>query len=175
MYCSYEILRSVINKLIKANLVAFNSSDLRTDPLLYKEQVLPPILDQQSAKLPHDQGTGNMVYVPELNWVDTNLFNRPETAPRQLKKIAESATGLSGRSLRRLPMLAITKYTVDKPCDLQDLLLALNQVLRERSYSGSKYGEDPGKIQGVASEDEHMDNEGVYNTDDSAETSSFSM
>lgn len=47
------------------------------------------------------------------------------------------AEGRSGRTLRRLPMLALTKYTFDEPCDLSELLDALKRVVKEEE--GAQY------------------------------------
>ena len=77
------------------------------------------------------------VEIPGLYHVSLNLANLPDSAPRKLQKLAQKAEGLSGRTLRRLPILALTKYTDDELCDVHDLLEALKQVITEEKASGA--------------------------------------
>ncbi|KAF2206020.1 P-loop containing nucleoside triphosphate hydrolase protein [Delitschia confertaspora ATCC 74209] len=74
-----------------------------------------------------------MMYIPNIQWSIANLLDHPNSAPLRLWRIAQKAGGLSGRSLRRLPFLALTKYTIDEPCKLHDFLGALEKVVENEA------------------------------------------
>lgn len=63
-------------------------------------------------------------YGPLMTW-EASYADSP--GPR-LNKIAHSCAGLSGRRLRKLPFLAITKYTLDEPCSIHDAITALEKA-----------------------------------------------
>ncbi|KAF2266334.1 P-loop containing nucleoside triphosphate hydrolase protein, partial [Lojkania enalia] len=107
--CAYEIFRSVINEFIKNHLVCFDS--------MLMDRVLPM----------SDAG---------VDEVDEELLGGSSptlSSNSELRTLARKAEGLSGRTLRRLPMLALAKYTVDEPCELQNLLGALKRVVEEEN------------------------------------------
>jgi SpoVK/Ycf46/Vps4 family AAA+-type ATPase len=145
--CAYGIFRSVINELIKTGLVFFDPADLNSDTCLRDLTSSSP--SQRSTYVQstqsNDTAFGHPTYLPELEWVDLHLFDRVLTAPWELRRIAAEADGLSGRTLRRLPMLAMTKYTVNEPCDMRDLLVALRRVVKEKNNNRSKEDGNSGK------------------------------
>lgn len=154
--CAYGIFRSVINELIKTGLVFFDPTDLNLDTCLRD-----PISSSPSQRSIYVQSTqsddtasGQPTYLPELEWVDLHLFDRVLTAPWELRRIAAEADGLSGRTLRRLPMLAMTKYTVNEPCDMCDLLVALRRVVKEKNNNRIKEDGDLGELNPHLSEED---------------------
>ncbi|KAF2797668.1 AAA-domain-containing protein [Melanomma pulvis-pyrius CBS 109.77] len=148
--CVYEIFRSVINELIRTNLVLFDSSDLdhTTSPLLHIKVSAPP-QDESYGGAPETP-----TFIPEFEWVITHLSNRHSTAPWELQEIARLAEGLSGRTLRGLPMLAMTKYTMDEPCDLRDLLAALRKAIKEEGNVTGKSDGGPDKQKHAVGEED---------------------
>jgi hypothetical protein len=154
--CAYGIFRSVINELINTGLVFFDPTDLNFDTSLRDPLLSSP--SQRSTCVQSiqsdDTAFGHPTYLPELDWVDLHLFDRVLTAPWELRRIAAEADGLSGRTLRRLPMLAMTKYTVNEPCDMRDLLVALRRVVKEKNNDGRKEVGDLGKPNPYLSEED---------------------
>ena len=66
-------------------------------------------------------------------------FSHLEDHPaRSLWKIAEKCEELSGRSLHRLPALALALYTKNEPCELKDMMTALAQAVDEEILSIEK-------------------------------------
>jgi hypothetical protein len=112
----YEILRRDINTLITHDLIHYNPVDL-----------------QEGAPQEVTRST-----IPDAAWVEKHLYNKPNTVPRELCRIAELAKDLSGRTLRRLPMLALAQYTVDQPCNIGEFLVALKRVIREEKEMGDE-------------------------------------
>jgi hypothetical protein len=157
--CAYGIFRSVLNELIKTGLVLFDPTDLDSDPSLREHRSSSP-LPQRSADS-NEFADQNLTYLPELEWVELHLFDRVMTAPWKLRMIAAEAEGLSGRTLRRLPMLAMTKYTVKEPCDMREVLIALRQVVKERNISRSKEKGKSEKSSHASSEDDQDTSDGL--------------
>lgn len=69
--------------------------------------------------------------IPELAYVNLKLWNRPKSTPRKLLRIAHKAQGMSGRTLRRLPFLALAEHVVVQPCSVQEALAALSRAVDE--------------------------------------------
>jgi hypothetical protein len=69
--------------------------------------------------------------VPSLVTAQLYLRDQPSAIPWKLLQIAGMAEGLSGRTLRKLPMLALTKYTFRKPRRICDLIDALRKAVCE--------------------------------------------
>ncbi|KAF2655349.1 AAA-domain-containing protein [Lophiostoma macrostomum CBS 122681] len=131
--CAYEILQTMINELIRNDLVLYDGADQHTNS---------PASSSSSFTETHS-------YMPSLSHTNIHFSNSPECAPRQLYKLARRAEGLSGRTLRRLPILALTKYTDDEPCAMQDLLAALKKVIAEEKASQTEEydsSSDPAKV-----------------------------
>jgi hypothetical protein len=150
--CAYGIFRSVLNELLKAGLVFFDPIELDSDPSLSNHRSSNP--HQQRGTDSNDFANENLTYLPELEWVELHLFDRIMTAPWELRMIAAEAEGLSGRTLRRLPMLAMAKYTVKEPCDMRDILIALRRVVKEKNINRSKEEGEPEKPSHASSEDD---------------------
>lgn len=96
--CVYEILRSALNKLIEKGLVTTSC----------RETIGSPASGQSC--------------LPPLDWVVDHLEYQPETVPMQLRQIAQTAVGLSARTLRALPFSALLGYTGHGVCDVGNLL-----------------------------------------------------
>ncbi|KAF2876545.1 P-loop containing nucleoside triphosphate hydrolase protein, partial [Massariosphaeria phaeospora] len=143
---AYEIVRSVINKLIKTGLVYFtltmdcgqecgsNSQSTNISSNSYPSQLdeVSPSLESESPNLTEDLNS-----IPELAWARLQLSHHGNTTAAKLESISQLATGLSGRTLRRLPWLALARYTVDEPCSLAELLTALEKVVLEEAQSST--------------------------------------
>ncbi|KAF2015746.1 P-loop containing nucleoside triphosphate hydrolase protein [Aaosphaeria arxii CBS 175.79] len=138
--CIYNILRSAINELIKLGLVVYDVTELNaaTKNSTQAEQGTPKFMPVSLSPLSAHNSLHkeDRSYVPDLDWVIGNLSHltyddQPETAPILLRRIAQSAMGLSSRTLRTLPIAALAEYTVAEPCDFRQLLGALERKLAE--------------------------------------------
>ncbi|KAF2740395.1 AAA-domain-containing protein [Polyplosphaeria fusca] len=131
--CVYEIFRSVINEFMRNGLVYRDAAEGLSRRRADNEATegFSPI----SSTLGHDADDAfskpEDVSIPELEWVNANLAFFADSAPRELRNLAQRAAGLSGRTLRRLPMLALAKHTVDEPCELGELLRGLKRAINE--------------------------------------------
>lgn len=57
----------------------------------------------------------------------------PESIPKRLAEIARESEGLSGRTLRRLPALALVLYTNHTTCTIDQAIEALERAVREEN------------------------------------------
>jgi SpoVK/Ycf46/Vps4 family AAA+-type ATPase len=134
--CAYEIFQTMINELIKNSLVLYDGADQHTHGSSSSSSSSSFVgindFDTTMSNAPEIEGQS---YIPSLSHTTLHLSHLPDCAPRKLYKLAQQAEGLSGRTLRRLPILALTKYTDDEPCTIQDLLTALKQVIAEEKAS----------------------------------------
>lgn len=105
--CVYEILRSALNELIRKDLVSS-----------YKPG-------------PQVDSTYEKAYLPNLEWVVGHLEYQPDPIPKQLQRIAQTAIGISARTLRALPFSALVGHIVHEPCHIYELLEALDFEIRK--------------------------------------------
>ena len=141
--CVYEILRSELNSLIQCGKVIF-------DTMIYDEiaafdegsiestthSLSSPLASQ--VRLKCDNPFSSPPRIPSKTWADTHWAGLRHTAATQLFDIALQAKGLSGRRLGDLVEQARVGYTVDEPCDLRELLDALDRVVREETREGQQ-------------------------------------
>ena len=81
------------------------------------------LIESDSANLPKN------AYAPELPSifkVNVELWDQPQLQGPKLQKISEMAVGLSGRSLRRLPTIAMALHTYGDRCTVDEALEALS-------------------------------------------------
>lgn len=105
----YEILRSTVNELIRSKFIS-------NEPYPYPEDVAALVDDS--------------TYLPSYDRVPS-LHKYPDVPATVLARIAEDCIGLSGRRLRKLPLLAIFTYTWGGSCSLKDALEALQMAVEQ--------------------------------------------
>ncbi|KAF2474666.1 AAA-domain-containing protein, partial [Lindgomyces ingoldianus] len=135
--CTYEIFRSVINELIKSELVCFNLTGKVSNTNIEGSYITSP---SSSKGEDHHTTLSQLVYIPDLEWINLHPFHRSKSAARELLRIARGAQGLSGRTLRRLPMLAMAEFTTEEPCELAELLVGLARAVKEEHKT--KFGDN---------------------------------
>ncbi|KAF2854771.1 AAA-domain-containing protein [Plenodomus tracheiphilus IPT5] len=82
-------------------------------------------------------------YIPDAVWAATHWAGYTHTVTSRLYVMAQQAKGLSGRRLRDLVEQARLKYTVDTPCDLRELLDALDRVIGQETSGAQPPWEGP--------------------------------
>jgi hypothetical protein len=116
--CVYEILRSELNGLIQQELVYSTT-------MIYEGYAVQP----ESSPVVYTQTR----LIPNLGWASIHWGGAGCTAASELHRIAELARGLSGRKLSDLVSQAQYKYTADGPCDLREMLIALERAVRRKT------------------------------------------
>jgi hypothetical protein len=113
--CVYDILRSELNGLIQQEVVCSNT-------MIYEGYAVQP--DSSPAMYTQTR------LIPSLSWASIHWAGAGRTAASELHRIAELAKGLSGRKLGDLVSQAQYKYTTEGPCNLQEMLIALERAVR---------------------------------------------
>ncbi|KAI4125609.1 MAG: hypothetical protein LQ347_005312 [Umbilicaria vellea] len=88
--------------------------------------------------------------LPKYDMMQLYYFRdrNPNAVPRMLWDIAEKSDvvlddqGLSGRTLRRLPALAIAMYTTSDPCPIEEALAALSRAVEDERNSRMRSGKE---------------------------------
>lgn len=102
----YEILRSTINELIRCKLITPSLCTVPESMLVGEDRVLIPSGAKTLALVDYPDSPG---------WIVMTLAGR--------------CNGLSGRKLRKLPLLAITTYMWGETCSLMEALVALKKTV----------------------------------------------
>jgi hypothetical protein len=68
-------------------------------------------------------------YIFPLHVTVSHLNHRPNSPSRRVLRAAKSCEGMSGRTLRRLPFLALAMYTDREPCKVHEGLKALSRAI----------------------------------------------
>ena len=123
----YNIFQSCLNELIRSKLVDFGPVQISTTPTpthddptqaargsssssLSSSPSKQPI---RTAPLPPEPWTLiSTTELPTLAQMRVRLIDSPQSPGRRVWAIAEQCQGLSGRTLRRLPILALAMYTL---------------------------------------------------------------
>lgn len=116
--CVFDILRSELNNLIQQDMVRF-------DTMIYEGYAGQP----NSSPVLYTQTT----LIPSLSWASIHWGGAECTAVSELYRIAGLARGLSGRKLGDLVSQARYKYTTEGPCDLQEILIALERAVGHKT------------------------------------------
>lgn len=103
----YEILRSTINELMRCNLIT-------------------PLMCDVPETVLHNPD--DRVFIPDYGTLE-RLEEYPNCQARVVAALAHRCKGFSGRKLRKLPLLAITRHTWGENCPLDDVLDAMSRVL----------------------------------------------
>ncbi|OAL53173.1 P-loop containing nucleoside triphosphate hydrolase protein [Pyrenochaeta sp. DS3sAY3a] len=158
MACAFEIFRSELNGLIEAKKVYWENLVYHL-PATNGDQILNDSNDS-SCSMTSRNGAATVDLspsscIPSKQWAEINWPRNTISAVSELQRIASVAKGLSGRNLRGLITLARLQHTVDDPCELRDLLIALEVVVCKRTGNSRSHFESAAVS--AASEEMEMD------------------
>ncbi|KAI5305931.1 hypothetical protein KEM56_002828 [Ascosphaera pollenicola] len=118
----YEIYRSCLISLNACSLIGGSTFDvIHSDATLSDSPLKYVACPAQALLLP--------------TWTDMVVWYQifPESVPKRLADIARNSEGLSGRTLRRLPALALVLYTNQSTCSIEQAIGALEEAVREEN------------------------------------------
>jgi hypothetical protein len=141
---SYEIFRSSLNELLHCGVIVNDKEESTANESV--ESRYTRAESSQSLPITSDLPTSlsQIRYFPSSEEVNVFCFDGNRNLEAwKLWKIAEKCNGLSGRTLRRLPLLAVTMWTYCNPCSVSDALEALSFVVDEELGTGARTKESP--------------------------------
>ncbi|KAF2759327.1 pachytene checkpoint component Pch2 [Pseudovirgaria hyperparasitica] len=126
----YEIFRTCINELLRTGVLVPSKSN-NEDPNLNMRPESP--LSQSV----HDFVLIEPISIPRFAEMEIRLYDQPHAPARKLWIISQKADGLSGRTLRKLPFLALALYTFTEPSTIHEGLYALSLAVEHelRAYN----------------------------------------
>ncbi|KGM91543.1 cytochrome c1, heme protein, mitochondrial [Paracoccidioides brasiliensis Pb18] len=131
----YEIYRSCLENLSECGLIHGSTFDV-----IRVEQ------DNPATELKYVSCPAETLVLPShtelVLWYQ--LF--PESIPKQLADVAEASVGLSGRSLRRLPVLSLVLHTDHASCSIEQAVRALARGVEEEKRATAEAGESSSPI-----------------------------
>ena len=148
----YNIFRSCLNELIRSNVV--DVAALQASP--GKRTSTSRASASESSSSPHKISTrSNPVASSPDSWVTTvapevptlsemkiRLVDQPCSPGRRVWVLAQKCEGLSGRTLRRLPILGLAMYTWGGACSLDDAVSALEAAVEQELMTVAGKRED---------------------------------
>ncbi|MCJ1364287.1 T-complex protein 1 subunit beta [Acarospora aff. strigata] len=130
----YEILRTCYCELVRCGIVANVGASEVTGTI------------QESTQQSQWQIV-DTIALPQYPDLLLDYWLHPASAPKRLWSIAERSVGLSARTLRRLPALALALYTDRDPCSMDEALTALSQAVDDE-FAVKKAAFNPTQIFG---------------------------
>ena len=142
----YNIFRCCFNELLKSGLVQekVTQTVLSTPKRSGREMVgqdVPPAKRQARAtrstpapppsSSPEGWTAVDPPEIPSYAVMATRFVQSPQAPCRRLWDIAQQCQGLSGRKLRRLPVLGLAMYTYGGTCSLDDAVEALAKAVEQ--------------------------------------------
>ncbi|KAF2090825.1 AAA-domain-containing protein, partial [Saccharata proteae CBS 121410] len=114
----YEILRSCLNELIRCEIITTTG---------HQEQVSPTSDSATDDSYPDSSFVlVDQASIPSFAEMNVHLWDQPNSPAMRLWNIAQKCESMSGRSLRRLPALALAMHTFSDPCSIYEALEALS-------------------------------------------------
>ena len=135
---AYEIFRTSLNELIRCNLLVPSSDS--DDVVEDSDEVVQLVGDSPSiSSVPGGDWILMDPYtIPTLLYMNVHLWNRTNCPARKLWRIAQRCEGLSGRTLRRLPFLALALHIHSESCTVREGLAVLAMAVDEETGKGSE-------------------------------------
>jgi pachytene checkpoint protein 2 len=151
----YDIFRSCLNELLNNDLVDARAEQTREslppanqdcDNTQFPEKVMSlspeevpsrvPATSSPSPKTPREPlGPAPTTQIPSYSEMQA-LYSEPASYyGRRVWQIAQQSKGLSGRALRRLPIIGLAMYTWGGHCSLDDAISALDTAVHEELIS----------------------------------------
>ncbi|KAK8216827.1 hypothetical protein M8818_001790 [Zalaria obscura] len=142
---AYDILRSCLNELVRTQLISaepFTYSHVSSDSSSPAQPSSDAVTGSGS---PGSESSWELIgesTIPSYAEMSVRLWDQPRAPGRRVWSIAQKCEGVSGRTLRRLPFLALAMYMWVDVCSLPDAITALEaalvQELRGCDAKGSK-------------------------------------
>lgn len=148
----YNIFRSCINELVRSNLVDASTppapaTDIKSTAegrrRSTRSQSTPSKqLSSPSSPIPSST-TIRMENIPTFSEMQIRHAHLPDSPAARVWSLAQRCRGLSGRTLRRLPILGLALYTWGGDCNLHESVSALEAAVEQellvvnRSNGGS--------------------------------------
>lgn len=142
---TYEILRSCLNELIRSEIIgpAIYTFEISDDPSQVSspsrsrpglqwqaaDGLIPPFAEMTILFWERRDSPGRML------WDLAQLCQVRGTLTRYEPALLIQVQGLSGRTLRRLPFLALALFTHADPCPFGVMLHALESAIKEEAKS----------------------------------------
>ncbi|KAF2809959.1 AAA-domain-containing protein [Mytilinidion resinicola] len=125
----FDIFRSSINELIRCELLV-PSPDPK-DVVVWHPRVPMKVHYEHAWETDAcwRKEFAEAKFIFPLHVTITNLNHRPNSPSRRVLRAAKRCVGLSGRTLRRLPFLALAMYTDREPCKVYEGLAALSRAI----------------------------------------------
>lgn len=111
----YNIFRSCLNELVRSSLI---DTAQTTEP-------------EPTESTPEQWELTDITPIPTFAEMKVKLLNQPQSPGRRLWATAQRCEGLSGRTLRRLPILGLAMYTWGGDCTMQDAISALEAAVEQ--------------------------------------------
>ncbi|EME39347.1 hypothetical protein DOTSEDRAFT_75153 [Dothistroma septosporum NZE10] len=141
----YDIFRSCLNELVRASLIDTTTLPVASQPLAAsassptkpakRRAVRRSNTDLQSMDGPATSSPERwqLISAPSVPPYAEMMvhYNKPQSAGPRVWALAQKCEGLSGRTLRRLPVLGLAMYTWGGNCSLENAVSALEQAVNQ--------------------------------------------
>jgi energy-coupling factor transporter ATP-binding protein EcfA2 len=140
----YNIFRSCLNELVRSSLVnASTSARAGKPPAINVAPVMPPAkvattngVSKNKRKRSPSPPTSSPSppepeTIPTFSEMKVKFSNQPTSPARRVWTLAQRCEGLSGRTLRRLPILGLAMYTWGGLCSLPEAVAALEKAVEQ--------------------------------------------
>ncbi|KAI7546126.1 hypothetical protein KC331_g5809 [Hortaea werneckii] len=135
----YEIFRSCLNELVRSSILAdgkVTASDNSTHELRPRRAVSRVQRNVSSPQLVQDRmsaGSSSQepVTIPTYSEMFVHWTTRPQSPGSRVWNLAQTCHGLSGRTLRRLPILGLAMHTWGGSVSLHDAVSALEAAVEQ--------------------------------------------
>lgn len=121
----YEIFRSCLNELIRSGTIETDATPTSPHP------PSSPFADGRPDGHRASSPWTVLDHVPEWAEMRERLPLQPDSPGSKTWALAQRCVGLSGRSLRRLPVLGLAKYTWGGACSLSEAVAALTAAVEQ--------------------------------------------
>ena len=152
----YNIFRSCLNELVRSNVVGVTAVHVSTASTSERKTASRASISGSSSspakvnmrsKIPISSSpdTWAAIDVPEVptfSEMKIRLIDQPCSPGRRVWALAQKSEGLSGRTLRRLPILGLAMYTWGGDCSLDDAVSALEAAVEQELMTAAFKRED---------------------------------
>ncbi|RMX75392.1 hypothetical protein D0869_11663 [Hortaea werneckii] len=135
----YDIFRSCLNELVRSSIVAdgkltaSNNSTHELRPRRAVSRVQRNVSSPQSVQDRMSAGSSSQepVTIPTYSEMFVHWTTRPQSPGSRVWNLAQECHGLSGRTLRRLPILGLAMHTWGGNVSLNDAVSALEAAVEQ--------------------------------------------
>ena len=148
----YNIFRSCLNELIRSSLIDTTAAQVTTRSVATRATArASPVKTTKRVKTPANSSSPepwaivtSAPEVPTFSKMQVELIDQPHSPGYRVWAVAQKCHGLSGRTLRRLPILGLAMYTWGgESITLDEAVSALEAAVDQELQAGKgKDGED---------------------------------